>query len=285
MEINFTIDWLAYTCKPSEQYKPWDYAYPAGVLFTDEKPSHGYAECIGNAAFARIQWNKFRPEMGVHVQYSGSSLNVYNLNGTPKERINKFHIARDDKCTRMDLALDVHDSNLSIRSLYAQLKRGTAITKFKTWNIIDGPAGTTLYLGSRQSEQFIRIYDKAKEQGTDGNWKRIEMELKGDKAKMFAQEVSKHTDFVTAQRTRQAIKALVEFPTATWREIVGDLAIGIASAKEGKTDTIAWLLSLVAPAMGRYIRKYGDNGLTEKFMMVVASFSEGHDETAEQLRE
>lgn len=281
MEINFTIDWLAYTSKPNVTLKPWDYAYPAGVLYTDEKPSHGYAECIGNAAFARIQWNVNRPEMGVHIQYSGKCLNVYHINGTAKQRVNRFHIARGDKCTRLDLALDVHNSNLNVRSLYAQLKRGTADTRFKTWNIIDGPTGTTLYLGSRQSEQFIRIYDKGMEQQTGENWKRIEMELKGDRAKMFAQEIAKYTDEQTAQRTRQAIKALVEFPTSTWKEIVGDLAIGIASAKEGKTDTIAWLLSLVAPSMGRYIRKYGDNGLTEKFLTVVASFSESHDETAE----
>lgn len=279
MEINFTIDWLAYTCKLQDKFKPWDYAYPTGVLFTDETPSHGYAECIGNACFARIQWNKNRVEMGCHVQYSGKSLNVYQINGVQKEAVNRYHVARDNKCTRMDLAIDVHNSNLNIRSLYAQLKRGTAETRFKTWNIIDGPNGTTLYLGSRQSEQFIRIYDKGLEQGTRDNWKRVEMELKGSRSEMFAKEITGLSPDGIAQRARQGIKSLVEFPTATWREIVGDLAIGIASAKEGKTDTVAWLLSLVAPAMGRYIRKYGDNGLTEKFMMVVASFSA--DETKE----
>ena len=85
----------------------------------------------------------------------------------------------------------------------------------------------------------------------------------------------------TSEATRQAVKHLVDFNGPTWREIVGDLAIGIAKAKEGQTDTIAWLIGSVAPAMGRYIAKHGDSGLTEKFLMVVAEYAK---ETAEQAR-
>lgn len=38
--------------------------------------------------------------------------------------------------------------------------------------------GRTLYLGSRQSVYFIRIYEKGKQLGGDPNWVRVEVELK-----------------------------------------------------------------------------------------------------------
>lgn len=40
------------------------------------------------------------------------------------------------------------------------------------------PVGKTLYFGSRGSNTYIRIYDKAAEQGVDGHWVRFEVELK-----------------------------------------------------------------------------------------------------------
>lgn len=281
MEINFTIDWIAVTCKPRSDYAWMDYAYPAELLSTEEKPMHGYNRARATAYLCKVQWHTERTEMGVHCTYSGQSLNIHEVNGIAKQRVLKYHAARDNKFTRLDVALDVMDSNLNIRTLAAQLKRGTANTRFQTWNLLDGSTGQTLYLGSRQSEQFMRIYDKGIEQGDGSNWKRIELELKGSRAQMFARETAKRNERETAEATRAAIKSLVDFSGPTWAAIVGDLAIGIAKAKEGQSDTVAWLLSSVAPAMGKYIAKHGDKHLTEKFMMIVASYA---DSTAEQSR-
>lgn len=99
---------------------------------------------------------------------------------------------------------------------------------------------------------------------------------------MFAKETAARSEAETARATQRAIKHLVDFRGNIWQEIVGDLAIGIAKASEGQTDTIAWLIGSVAPAMGKYIAKHGDNGLTEKFLMVVASYV---GDTAEPVRE
>jgi hypothetical protein len=282
METNFTIDWIAVTAPYRKDYKYWDYAYPAGAMFLSEKPAHGYNMAVSNAYFTRIAWHTERKEMGVHCTYSGQCLNVHVNNGIAKDRIVKFHAARGDKFTRFDVALDVHDSNLNIRSLAAQLKRGTAKTRFQTWNLIDGSTGQTLYLGSRQSEQFMRIYDKGRETGDGSNWKRIELELKGSRAEMFAKETARRVEHETAQATRQAIKHLVSFNGPTWLSIVGNLAIGIAKAQEGQTDTVAWLLWSVAPARGKYLAKYGDNGITARVLTIVAAYAEQSAEPASE---
>lgn len=282
MELFFTIDWISVTCKSRKDYAWLDYAYPAGVLSMEEKPVHGYNRARSTALLCRVQWHTDRTEMGVHCTYSGQCLNIHVVNGIAKDRVLKYHVARGNRFTRIDVAIDVRDSNLNIRTLAAQLKRNTAQTRLKTWNLIDGSTGQTLYLGSRQSEQFLRIYDKGREQQDGSNWKRIELELKGSRAEMFASESAGRSEQETARATRAAVKHLVDFRGSTWAEIVGDMAIGIAKAKEGQTDTVAWLLSSVAPAMGKYIAKHGDNELTEKFLTVVAAYA---GETAEQVRE
>lgn len=282
MVIDFTIDWISVTCKARKDYRWNDYSFPSGDMSIEEKPVHGYNRARSTANLCRVQWHTERSEMGVHCTYSGQSLNIHAANGIAKDRLVKFHVARGNKFTRLDVALDVRDSGLNIRSLAAQLKRGKAETKFQTWNLLDGSTGQTLYLGSRQSEQFMRIYDKGKEQNDGTNWKRIELELKGSRAEMFAKETAARSEAETARATQRAIKHLVDFRGNIWQEIVGDLAIGIAKASEGQTDTIAWLIGSVAPAMGKYIAKHGDNGLTEKFLMVVASYV---GDTAEPVRE
>jgi len=279
--LSFTYDWISVTCKTRPDYKWFEYAYPSELLSIEDKPAHGYNRCRCTACLCRVQWHTERTEMGHHCTYSGQSLNVHENNGIAKERILKYHVARGNKFTRLDVALDVRDSALNIRSLAAQLKRGSAQTRFQTWNLIDGNNGQTLYMGSRQSEQFLRIYDKGMEQQDGSNWKRIELEMKGSRAQAFAEMSANRDNNATAEATRRAIKHLVDFNGPTWRDIVGDLAIGIAKAKEGQTDTVAWLISSVAPAMGKYIAKFGDSGLTEKFLMVVAEYA---NSTAEQSR-
>lgn len=274
MEINFTIDWLACTCKTRDDYRWADYPYPVFGLSITEKAVHGYNMAVTNTYLTRVQWHTTRKEMGVYCQYSGLCLNVHVNNGIEKEHILKHHVERDNKFTRLDVALDVLDSNLNIRSLAAQLKRGTAKTRFKTWNLLDGSTGQTLYMGSRQSELFLRIYDKGMEQKDGSNWKRIELEMKGTRAQQFAKATARRTNNETAEATRAAIKHLVDFNGPTWATIVGDIAIGLAKAKEGQTDTVAWLLGSVAPAMGKHIAKYGDNGLTEKFLIVLAAYAD-----------
>jgi hypothetical protein len=75
-----------------------------------------------------------------------------------------------------------------IREIYKVLQatgnRGTAIT-WDERNKNDG--GYTLYVGARTSEKYIRIYDKAKQQGlSDIVWSRFEIETKGMVARATA---------------------------------------------------------------------------------------------------
>lgn len=274
MHLQFTIDWYQATSRRECVIPTVSYAYPCGMLFVRETSPRGYNYTIANACLARISLHTTRDEQGVQIQYSGRSLNAYELNGHTKSAIVRWHTEMGDKPTRLDLAIDVHDSALNIRQLHKRIREGKVTTTLKKHVLVDSESGLTLYIGARTSEQFIRIYDKALEQKVNADWKRVELELKGDRAQIAAKHLATLDATNQASYTQAIMKGLIDFQLDVWTAIVSDLAEPIGKSDEKGHDTIKWLLGQVAPAMGKYIGKHGDNGLTEKFLIVVAGFAE-----------
>jgi len=270
MQVNFTVDWLNFTCSNADNRTVYELAKTAIRPGHDEsKALHGYELAIENAYGARVMWHTKRADMPPHVMYPGSVLNKYASDGTTARSIIQHHMLYNDTCKRIDLALDVLDSELNIKELSDMMEQGKAKTKFKTWTFLHGNNGDTLYLGSRQSEQFIRIYDKGAQLGTDDNWVRIEIELKGSRAVEFARYVATNTQDDYINRSRQLMLANISFPTELWAEIMGTVEVGISKAQNNEPDTAAWLLTQVAPAMARYIQKTGNERIVEQFMAIV----------------
>lgn len=89
--------------------------------------------------------------------------------------------------TRIDLAHDVLNSNFLTVDLFNEIHSNGGFTKGGrppdieyrgNWKNPNGK-GRTLYIGSRQSDKFCRIYEKGKQLGdSDSNWLRIEVEYK-----------------------------------------------------------------------------------------------------------
>lgn len=91
--------------------------------------------------------------------------------------------------TRCDLKIDDHQGLLDMNEIQTAVSNGLVVAKCKkirNYNEHDKVSGVFtgrgVYLGSRKSGMFVRIYDKALEQGVDHHWIRVELELKGNKA-------------------------------------------------------------------------------------------------------
>jgi len=80
------------------------------------------------------------------------------------------------RLTRLDLCVSV-DKEIDLDYWYARQREEGRKIKASLIN------GETLYIGSRKSDRFWRIYNKALEQGIAGPLYRIELELKGDRAR------------------------------------------------------------------------------------------------------
>lgn len=102
--------------------------------------------------------------------------------GAEKHLLQLISTMNDIHLSRRDVALDIFDQDLNDYNILDE--RGRKIIEYKDSN----RRLETMYLGSKQSEEQLRIYDKALEQGCkdkDKKWWRIEGQMRGDSAREF----------------------------------------------------------------------------------------------------
>ena len=99
------------------------------------------------------------------------------------------------RVNRLDVALDCFQRRqLTVLKAHRYVKRGDVNLRWRHYNLMRSTKGDTLYLGSRQSDSFCRIYDKraqemARQGGPDmlpNHWTRLELELKDNTATAVA---------------------------------------------------------------------------------------------------
>lgn len=121
--------------------------------------------------------------------------------------------------------------------------------------IHNSAGGSTLYLGSRSSDRFGRLYDKGVESGTaaPGVLWRWEVELKRESARLTAGELSRIQDLelevtglVEAHFERWGLHPIV---LSTGFDILSPFPVQVSDLR-----TIAWLEKGVRPAVQRLIR-------------------------------
>lgn len=210
-----TIDWLAYTLHWNQAAlqnfrQGYDLAALASIItghfsaWIPQKPRNGYSlvVCAADSTGLCVMATEPNSPMGVHVSWSGSALREVE----PRS-ILRSALAAGATVRRIDLAIDIPET-LDERALYADLKRGAAVTSSRSHQLITSNTGWTIYVGSRTSEKFLRIYDKQAEAGLDKPLTRIELECKGD----YAEGIAQHVDSEGYQNFPAIVKAFCDFP-------------------------------------------------------------------------
>lgn len=165
--------------------------------FNPEKPVkttvYGYEYRATVLESGSLLWSQSRPEMGIHLTLPASALAKW---GRPIDWLLEMVESNGGKLTRLDLAMDDKKGLLSLQTMLDKLESGEVVTRFKSHTphyekrlIGTGAARLTgIEIGTRQSESYVRIYDKRIERERAGeselpeNWIRVELELKGDRA-------------------------------------------------------------------------------------------------------
>lgn len=266
----FVTDWMNFTARDLGKRVYAQVCYPDGTgVWQQTNPVHGYNVAYTNEFGVRVMWHTERDDMGIHAMYSGRVINKYLAASVTPRAILAHHAKFGDVCKRIDLAIDIRESDLSIVRLFNQLKDGTAQTRAKTFNLITGSTGDTLYVGSRTSDLFLRVYDKGAQLETGENWKRVELEVKGTRAIIVAREFASRDDNGVYKMTKSLIAGMAQFDDDTWRDLVGDLTLRLGKSQDNLPDTAGWILGQVAPAMARYMNETGDFTILDKFLLTV----------------
>lgn len=256
-QANLFLDWLRFSVPIStannELLPPHETFAHSGEVLT---PFPNYAQAVALMA-GRIDWNDDRPEQRKLVTLTGDDLLRARRAGVTDTLLCRWIDAFEDlNVPRLDIAIDTPNEGVTPEKLYAAWSAQELRTRARTVTRVQGTdedgkgKGYTVYIGSRHSEQFLRVYDKRAEQKAkgksvpDGLWTRVELELKGGKAVLALR-------FIAEQgigRAGPIISQFLDWPAnAVWRAITsGDIVPSLEVGRK-ETDTETWLRRVVFP--------------------------------------
>jgi len=172
-------------------------------------------------------------------------------------------LAASENCSRIDFAVDceLDDPVTSVsRQIYGNVghvkpPNGRPPTRRL---IVSGDGGSTVYIGSRVSEQFGRVYDKGIESKSRpaGHWWRFEVEYKG------AQSYAQGQRLLSVDDHRVLCCATVASwfrARANYSYTSPSIDFSILRSKERSSDErkLSWLSQGVRPTVQYLVERYG----------------------------
>lgn len=219
MKAQVLIDWLTFSVKNEKNpdYVIMEYLGMDPIMFSDSGsvlPGYANGKSFQNIVVCYdARENSSFHNMGVCVSMSGKgcrafeTMSAFNADSPVADisspgwykLLNRLHV--DDCCnvSRVDLACDDRAGALDLDDIMQCVDDDAVNTRLQDRSRVVSKrgkvrTGLTQYLGSSKSDFFIRIYDKAAEQGQDGHWVRVEMCMRGDHANAFVELFNDYTD-------------------------------------------------------------------------------------------
>jgi len=209
-----------------------------------------------------LMTNPGRPEMGAHLLWSGDA-----CDNCPMDHIDLLkHLDKAKfSFTRLDMAIDAINCNLRPQQATEEIKNGRCKSRAKKAPRRDDALepGYSQYVGTKASEIFLKLYDKAEELHIVGDYTRIELTCRQKRADKAAQKVIQGVDF------RALVVAFADFPGwREWQAIMDVIPVKLPSERH-ETNTERWLLDACAPALARVIYFASNTAFYERFKEAV----------------
>lgn len=225
MSNRILIDWLRATFADLTVLD--EFVDIFGVVPTAATPAGFYNSAVVLSAqgvrVGDVAWHTEQPRQRVQFTFTGHDLDRWRT-ADQIGALMAFVVNHNGRFTRIDVAIDVLDvPSANVAGLAEEAEQGHMTTHATTHSVIrstrDGIEGITLYIGNRQSDKFVRIYDKAAEQGISAQWVRIELEAKGDYARALGPRLAEEG----MDLARKEIDRFVSFDAPWW---LGSVSIG-----------------------------------------------------------
>lgn len=252
MITNASIDWVTMTTTADQIGYSW---YAMYTKYRDMKKrdaneetpfSNGY---YSGLRIASMQWG-YEKHLGYIIIISGEDAGRYWDKLSPI----------DARVTRLDLCVDfIHkDVEYLARDLFEAASDERRKQKPGLSLFIGPEGGDTLYLGSRHSQQFGRLYDKGVESGTrpPGHYWRAEVEYKKPLSGLMAQELTLET---SDNRVKVIADTVINWFSdrgiTVLGEEAGERAIQISVEQRITTadKKLAWLRTQVGPTVRQLV--------------------------------
>ncbi len=304
-----SIDWLAFTSTyVTSAEEMMDFlGYFEGDFQAMPKGAHGYKKMHRLNGFPVTILSDGTPEMGVHVIVAGSAVeDVLNhfRHSIEMNYVTPFtgdemvpvlsdfnntimveflqQVRKIGWFTRVDLAVDDHGAEFfTVEDVRSYIDRQEVVSKFRLFRdtyestLTGESTGRTLYLGSRQSEVMLRIYDKQLEQNKKAAdeedliqdaWIRWELELKNERANIAVDKLiqKKELGDLIMEILNNYVKIVVLDDSnrsrcstlPLWEAFVGavgQLRLFVEQSKKSLKEKKSWLIRQCLPTIAGVI--------------------------------
>lgn len=193
MQNNKVIyDWVSIR---STIHRPQNFIEDLGL----DKPSVEWQDLYGFYGYKNrlyfegisIHYNGHSENMGILLEMSGQGCRTFETFGNGNYE-SLFTILEDEphdvKLTRLDVAYDDFEGLLDLDKIQNALRLGDYTCRSTKYNCQYGSNGQSVEIGSKKSDLFIRIYDKAQERGRADeidHWVRFELQMRDNHALNF----------------------------------------------------------------------------------------------------
>jgi len=272
-EIRVSVDWLRYTIPYTDGSK-WREAVIA-ALPPDERihvtgetlpNARGYDMCVG-CSVGRVHVHSKRVEQGIGVEFTGSEcVQLYGM-GLDWQKLWNHIEAQRGRITTIHFAIDVINYNADHAELYDALDAGKATTHARTKHMFaggaigDGRTEGTTYVGKSSSDRQLRVYNKAAERGIEADWTRIELVVKGKRARAILDTLQ------TVKWSTVARSMIAEYlkwdGCEWWQAATTGNVIAMPPVVRQTSNTHKWLMGQCLTAFKREIME-GDPEASER---------------------
>jgi hypothetical protein len=284
-KITHNIDWLQYSVAWPDFVWQWPIEYKEatdivrtaiphlhvkGEPYSRPEGQHvggmqGYTRTY-DFGYASGHVDPNRRDMKIGVRMAGQDLGVWRDLGGDDRRLVGFVKGAKASTSRVDIAFDLFDYGINVPRIYDDWKAGKVEARCrKAKPYTEGemqPNGkvteaTTVYFGSRTSEVMVRFYEKGKERGVDLDWTRVELEIKGDKAKVVMEDCARlGIDTVGKQMLREFFPKM---PYKFWKQLLTGESVALTSVGRKMTEREAWIRNVVLPVLREEIANEWDS--------------------------
>jgi hypothetical protein len=264
------VDWITATVPyPShEKLTPASAAelvdcWPGQSVTGEARPyPRNYAEAV-SLSFGVLSWHNEQRRMRVCLNMNGGNLADYYQHGHKVRELLHAIWSGFGRFTRLDIAIDYHRP-ADIAALIADIDadrtctRAGVVTPYQQLRL-DTPGDalrtTGVYIGSRKSDRYLCVYDKAVQlELSDELWTRIELRNRKAKAEQLGL-AGAHGDIVAA--SRGVIRNHTYPVTDWWRDALTGDCEHVAPVPRKQTNTARWLIETVAPVLADELRHEG----------------------------
>lgn len=230
----FSVDWLAFTvprCTPEEAQER-----VGGEWMESENGFNGYPRAwlslSAGGGSGRMGTGMPHRAGEVHVSLSGEIVSAWEPEKV--QAICHWVKEKEGHGTRVDLALDDRMGHATVNQVIEAADIGQAVMRWSTYDAKrkcsykgkDDIHGEMITFGSRQSESYLRVYDKHKEatakgKTVEGPWVRWELEFKKERANL-------------------CVDLFAHLPVDEWHQFTVGLLKSYISFRDTTADAPAW---------------------------------------------